>query len=210
VRGKFITFEGVEGSGKSTQLARLAEFLKKEHGLPVRTTREPGEGLGKDLRDLMLERAHFLPWTMACLMSADRAEHVARVIEHGLKIGEWVLCDRFTDSTLAYQGGGLGVPREALDVLNAQATGGLTPDLTLVFDLDVDHALARVRARSPFRKLDRFESAERAFHERVRAAYRTLAQDEPARVRLIDAEADEAAVFARMRVVLAPLLTRTT
>jgi dTMP kinase len=208
VGGRFITFEGVEGSGKSTQLARLAADLRGGGELEVVTTREPGVGLGPDLRDLMLFRARYTPWTMACLMSADRAEHVLHTLRPALARGAWVLCDRYTDSTLAYQGGGLGVDRAALQTLNAQATDGLVPDLTLVFDLPLETSLARAHARGLGRPLDRFESEERAFHERVRAVYLALAEAEPARVKVVSADADEDTVFARVKAALAPLLAR--
>jgi dTMP kinase len=157
----------------------------------------------------MLLRASFQPWTMACLMSADRAEHVQRMIRPALDAGQWVVCDRFTDSTLAYQGGGLGVPMDALRMMNEAATGGLRPHLTLLFDLSIDLSLARVAARAPGSRLDRFESAERAFHERVRDAYLAIARAEPDRVRVIDADADPDAVFARVREAVAPLLAAT-
>ncbi len=203
--GRFITFEGVEGSGKSTQLARLYTYLHEQRGLAVHRAHEPGEGLGPELRSLMLERAQLQPWTIACLMSGDRCEHVARTIKPALDRDEWVLCDRYTDSTLAYQGGGLGLPMDALRVLNRQATGDVSPDLTLVFDLEIEQALARVRARSAHRKLDRFESEERSFHERVRATYREIAKAEPKRVCVIDAGADPDAVFALVREAVDPL-----
>jgi dTMP kinase len=206
VRGRFITFEGIEGSGKSTQCARLAAALRAR-GLDPLVTREPGgTPLGRRLREALLAPGEGVrarsPLTEALLMVADRHEHVVQLIEPALAAGRAVLCDRHADSTLAYQGGGSGVDLAALRALNALATCGLVPDLTFLFDLPVDTALARLAARGGGAALDRFESEAVAFHERVRAAYLELAAAEPARFVVLDATGDaaelERAVLARI------------
>jgi dTMP kinase len=209
VRGRFITFEGIEGSGKSTQVARLATWLAGRPCDPV-VTREPGgTPLGRRLRDVLLaERAESRardPLTEAMLMTADRAEHVAQVILPALDEGRHVLCDRHADSTLAYQGGGSGVARPLLVQLNRIATRGLVPDLTLLFDLEPAVALARMRARTGG-AADRFEAESLGFHERVRAAYLELAGAEPARFRVLDAARAEDLVQADARAHVEALL----
>lgn len=190
---RFITFEGVEGSGKSTQLDRLEAHLR-ERGLPTQVTREPGgTPLGRALREALLApgadaRARS-PLTEALLMVADRHEHVARVIAPALAEGRIVLCDRHADSTLAYQGGGSGIALETLRALNAIAVGETRPALTLLFDLPVEAALARMAARAGRAGAgpDRFEAETVAFHERVRRTYLELAAAEPGRIVVIDA-----------------------
>ena len=211
MRGLFLTFEGIEGSGKSTQVARLAAALQGEScGRLV--TREPGgTPLGRRLRDVLLApdadvRAHE-PLTEALLMVADRAEHVARVILPALDEGRIVLCDRHADSTLAYQGGGSGVARDTLVQLNRIATRDLVPDLTLLYDLDPGVALERMRARAGG-ATDRFETEALAFHQRVRAAYLELARAEPARFAVIDAARSADDVFADTRARAQAVLGR--
>jgi dTMP kinase len=210
-RGRFLTFEGIEGSGKSTQVARIALWLEQGDCAPV-VTREPGgTALGRRLRDVLLagegDACPRDPLTEALLMVADRAEHVAQVILPALDAQRPVLCDRHADSTLAYQGGGSGVSRSLLVELNRIATRGLVPDLTLLFDLDPNVALARMRARTGG-AADRFEAESLAFHERVRAAYLELARAEPLRFAVIDAGRDADAVFADARARVAQLLER--
>ena len=197
--GVFITFEGIEGSGKSTQVERAARFLRGK-GLDPLVTREPGgTALGRTIRTALLSppedaRARS-PLTEALLMVADRHEHVARVIAPALAEGRIVLCDRHADSTVAYQGGGSGVPREILEALNRIAVGATTPSLTLLFDLPVETALSRMDARAGERGgADRFEAETAQFHERVRRAYLDLAAREPGRVVVIDAAPGEDAV----------------
>jgi dTMP kinase len=209
VRGRLITFEGIEGSGKSTQVARIAAWLEGDACGPV-VTREPGgTALGRRLREVLLAgdasaRAHD-PLTEALLMVADRAEHVAQVILPALDDGRPVLCDRHADSTLAYQGGGSGVAIEILATLNRIATRGLVPDLTLLFDLEPRVALERMRARTGG-AADRFEAESLAFHERVRAAYLALARAEPARIVVIDAARAPDQVHADARARVAAVL----
>jgi dTMP kinase len=205
MRGRFITFEGIEGSGKSTQVARLAAWIKTIGCDPV-VTREPGgTPLGKRLREALLSGNVEDPLTEAMLMTADRAEHVTRVILPALDRGEHVLCDRHADSTLAYQGGGSGVSREVLEALNRVATRGLVPDLTLLYDLDPKIALARMHARTGG-NADRFEAESLAFHERVRATYLELARREPARFAVIDASRNPEDVYADGRARIEALL----
>jgi dTMP kinase len=182
-RGKFITLEGVDGAGKSSLVAWIAERLRKA-GREVVVTREPGgTPLAERLRRLVLAEP-MDPFAETLLMFAARADHVQKLIAPALARGAWVVCDRFTDATLAYQGAGKGVPEERIRQL-AQATHpGLAPDQTLVFDCPYE--VSRSRLNGAGRALDRFESEEQAFFERVRAAYRALAAAEPGRVRLVD------------------------
>jgi dTMP kinase len=183
--GLFITFEGGEGSGKSTQIARLAERLRAGGRDPV-VTREPGgTPLGEGIRALLLDPARPPDaLTEALLMVAARAELVARVIRPALARGQVVLCDRYADSTLVYQGAGRGLDRALLRSLNEAATGGLTPDLTLLLDLDPAIGLSRRSAAGEPNRLDR---EPEAFHARVRAAYLELSREEPARWVALDA-----------------------
>ena len=187
LRGKFITLEGVDGAGKSSQVSWIAERLRAggtAGGREVVVTREPGgTPLAEKLRALVLAEP-MDPFAETLLMFAARADHVQKVIAPALARGAWVLCDRFTDATVAYQGAGKGVPVERIRHL-AQATHpGLSPDQTLVYDCPYE--ISRSRLSNSGRELDRFEAEERAFFERVRAAYRALAEAEPGRVRLID------------------------
>ncbi len=189
-RGAFITFEGPEGSGKSVQARRLLERLQGQ-GLPSVLTREPGgTPLGEELRDILLQRSDvaIAAEAQALILCAARAEHVKQVIRPALARGEVVLCDRFGDSTLAYQGYGHGLSLEALRPVVAFATGGLAPDLTLLLDVPVDEGLARKgrqRTGEPA-EWTRFEAETRAFHERVRTGYHALATSEPERWRIFD------------------------
>jgi dTMP kinase len=188
VRGRFITFEGGEGVGKSTQIERTAEWLR-ESGREVVVTREPGgTPRAERLRELLLERSAE-PMPAACellLMFAARATHVANLIEPALTRGAWVLCDRFTDATHAYQGGGRGLTTQQIDSLAALAHPGLTPDLTVLLDAPVTIGLARAGARRGFAP-DRFEAERQEFFDRVRSAYLVRARLEPGRIRIVDA-----------------------
>lgn len=183
--GLFVTFEGGEGSGKSTQIARLAERLRALGRDPV-ITREPGgTPVAEGIRALLLDPARPpAPLTEAFLMEAARAELVSQVIRPALDGGRVVLCDRYADSTLAYQGAGRGLDQAMLRRLNEVATGGLVPDLTLLLDLDPAAGLARRDAAGGHNRLDR-EPTE--FHARVRAAYLALAREAPARWVTLDA-----------------------
>ncbi len=190
-RGRFITFEGGEGAGKTTQIARLRRTLEAR-GTPVLVTREPGgtEG-GEAIRALLVNGppGRWDPLTEAMLNFAARREHVRRRIEPALAAGSWVLCDRFADSTTAYQGAGQGVPPDAIGALYRLAVGTLAPDLTLVLDLPPEIGLARAAARRDAAG-DRFERMEAAFHARLRQAFLDIAAAEPDRCRVVDATAD--------------------
>lgn len=182
-RGKFITFEGLDGAGKSTHIVAAQRHLAAR-GLEVISTREPGgTPLGEALRELLLHQPMHLD-TETLLMFAARREHLARVIEPGLARGAWVICDRFTDATRAYQGGGRGGSLERIEALARWVHPGFEPDLTLIFDLDP--RIARQRLAQD-RAMDRFEREELEFHQRVRGVYLGLAQMAGRRVVIIDA-----------------------
>jgi dTMP kinase len=183
-RGRFISLEGIDGAGKSTQHAWLVDHLRGQ-GHVVVATREPGgTPLGEKLRALLLADPMHLE-TEALLMFAARREHIAQVIEPALARGEWVICDRFVDASFAYQGGGRGLSWKKLEELAAWVLGDLQPDLTLIFDAPV--AIAQQRLHAATSQPDRFEQEHAAFFERVRAAYLRIAAENPARVRLVDA-----------------------
>ena len=190
----FVTFEGPEGGGKSTQIRRLAEHLS-QRSRQVVITREPGgTQLGESLRELLLGSGHsaMLPETEALLNSAARAQHVAEVIRPALAQGKIVLCDRYLDSTLAYQGAGRGLPVDDLIALQRFATSNLWPDLTFLLDVPVEVGISRrVSSGEP---LNRFDSDSRAFHERVRSYFLEAAQADPARWRIVDATREAGAV----------------
>lgn len=192
--GLFVTFEGIEGTGKSTQVGLAARRLA-ERGVDHLVTREPGgTPLGQTLRAFLLARRErpAEPLVEALLMVADRADHVASVIAPALTRGQVVLCDRFADATLAYQGGGSGVDSDLLTRMNRAATRSLVPDLTVLLDLEPARALERLAARAG--ALDRFESEPQAFFDRVRRAYHELATREPARWLVVEADSDAAAI----------------
>ena len=185
MRGKFITFEGIDGAGKSSHVEWLAELLRQK-GMTVHVTREPGgTELGEKLRELLLNMSMDLE-TETLLMFAARREHLARLIEPALASGDWVICDRFSDATYAYQGGGRGLERHKLQHLEQWVHGRLQPDLTLLFDLPLDVARERIALAS--RVLDRFEQERADFHERVRQAYLERWHASPGRIRVIDAQ----------------------
>jgi dTMP kinase len=185
MRGKFITLEGLDGAGKSTQLAWLSSCLERR-GIVHKVTREPGgTPTGEKLRELLLDRNQRLhPETEALLMFAARREHLAKVVVPGLEEGVWIICDRFTDATFAYQAGGSGVAWERIAMLETWVQGGLQPDLTLYFDVTPQTGRSRTdAARTP----DRFEKEDEAYFERVRNAYLRRAREFPERIRIIDA-----------------------
>lgn len=189
MRAKFITFEGGEGAGKSTQLRLLAERLK-QIDIAAEVTREPGGTPGAEaIRDLLVrgEASRWAPMTEAFLHVAARADHVARLIQPALNSGKWVLCDRFTDSTVAYQGYGHGLDKSAIVQLNKIALGDLKPDLTLIFDIPVREGLARSRKPSQLRGEDRYEKMDTDFHERIREGFLKIAAEEPQRCKIVNA-----------------------
>jgi dTMP kinase len=205
-RGRFITFEGIEGVGKSTQLTRLATRLGAA-GREVVVTREPGgTPLAERIRALVLgDSGEPVPvGAELLLIFAARAVHTENLLRPALARGAWVLCDRYTDASYAYQGGGRGVPDSDIAPLARLAQHGLAPDLTLLLDAPVVVALARARGRAA--GADRIEAESQAFFERVRASYLRRAATDPGRIRLIDATADEAAVATAVWAEVAGLV----
>lgn len=202
----FITFEGGEGCGKSTQIAALAARLTSR-GLPVLATREPGGcAIADAIRRILLDPANatLVPRAELLLYAAARAQHVDEIIRPALGQGIWVLCDRFADATVAYQGGGRELPSTTIKTLNRIATDGLQPDLTLLLDLPVEEGLRRAIGRNHqdgTAHEGRFEAETLAFHERVRTAYRHLAENHT-RFRVVDASGDVATVADRIDRVL--------
>jgi dTMP kinase len=196
MRGRFITLEGAEGVGKSTQLRHAADHLRSRGIEPVLTREPGGTALAEQLRRLVLEPqdGRVDPSTELLLIFAARANHVASVIRPTLRRGHWVLCDRFTDATVAYQGGGSGMNEAWIRQLARIAHPRLAPDLTLLLDAPPAVTMARLAGRGG--RADRFESENTAFFERVRQRYLEIAGAEPGRVRVIDATADEAEVSA--------------
>jgi dTMP kinase len=189
VAGAFITFEGIDGSGKSTQLRMLASLLRLR-GLEVVATREPGgTSLGKRLRAAVLDAQEQVdPLAELLLYAADRAQHVRTLLRPALETSHIVLSDRYADATVAYQGAGRGFTPELIAEVVKLATGGLKPDLTLIFDLSVAECTARTRRRADNESTaDRLDSEDAAFHTRVRNAYLQIAANEPERVRLVNA-----------------------
>jgi len=197
VRGKLITFEGIDGSGKTLQLQMVADYLAG-HQIDFIATREPGgTALGRRIRDAILdpESSGVEPLAELLLYAADRAQHVRKVILPSLARGAIVLSDRFFDATTAFQGYGRRFDLELITHLNELATGGVKPDLTLIFDLDVEDALSRVKHRSHVTSPDRLDSEPREFHESVRKGYLEIAAREPERVIVIEAGSPPKAVF---------------
>lgn len=202
-RGKFITLEGIDGAGKSTHLRWIARFLRGR-GIRVKVTREPGgTPAGEQVRRLVLagrERLHAETETL--LMFAARREHLARVITPALERGFWVVCDRFTDATYAYQSGGSGVSWEKVATLEQWVHSGLQPDLTVLFDVSPATGRSRTGRKN---KLDRFERERNAYFGRVRDAYLRRAQAEPGRIRVLDAQASLAQVKKELEMVLSTI-----
>jgi len=197
-QGRFITFEGGEGTGKSTQVARLAERLRARN-LEVVQTREPGGSPGaEEVRHLALngDPGRWSPMTETLLMFAARSDHLERTIRPALEAGQWVVCDRFADSSRAYQGVGGGTPAAFIEDLDAAVVGPTQPDLTLVFDLPVAVGLERAFGRGLFET--RFESKGPEFHERLRRGFLDIAADHPERCAVIDADGDMDTVTARV------------
>lgn len=211
--GKFITIEGLDGCGKSTQLAKLADFLRGQ-GMDVVITREPGgTPIGDRIRALLLDSATsgLSPITEMALMFAARAQHLEELILPALAQGKIVLCDRFTDSTEAYQGGGRELGSGPVLELHRALCGDIRPDLTLLMDTDASLSVVRARRRNRDRSSDepnenRFEQESRAFFERVRAAYLAIARREPGRVILIDARGTPDATHQAIVRALEPRL----
>jgi dTMP kinase len=198
--GRFLTIEGIEGVGKSTQVARLSRTLE-ERGIAHVLTREPGgTPLSEQIRDLVLRPGgeSVPPAAELLLMFAARAVHLHNFIEPALEAGRWVICDRFTDATFAYQGAGRGMNLEVIAALQNLVQGGRRPQLTLLLDVPVAVGLERSRKRDAGRSLDRFDAERAEFFERVRQGYLARARAEPARIKVIDAAAPEREVAAQI------------
>ncbi len=212
-RSVFITFEGMEGCGKTTQIHRLEETLTSRCVRVVRTFEPGGTPAGERIRHILLDRDNrdLSPAAELLLYEADRAQHVDRVVRPALDRGDWVLCDRFYDATVVYQGLARGQDLAWIRSLNRTVTGGLRPDRTFLLDCPVDEGLRRARQRDharPSSRQDRFEREERAFHEAVRAGYLKVAGEEPDRFVVIDASGEpdvvESAVFRSIAPCLPP------
>jgi dTMP kinase len=208
VAGVFITFEGIDGSGKSTQLRLLAGFLKSQ-GHEVVTTREPGgTPLGLRLRDALLDaQEHVDPLTELLVFAADRAQHVRILLRPKLELGNIVLSDRYSDATVAYQGAGRGFSPQLISEMVDLATGGLKPDLTLIFDVSVAEGAARLERRDEGKqKGDRLDKEEVGFHKRVREGYFQIAESDPQRVRVIETGGSVEETQARVKAIVLPFL----
>lgn len=209
-RGRFITLEGGEGAGKSTQQRRLAAWLRAG-GLEVVETREPGGSPGaEEIRRLLVtgDAGRWDPMTEALLIFAARRDHLRQTIEPALARGAWVVCDRFVDSTMAYQGYAQGLGRAAVETLYKLVVGDLKPDLTLVLDIPIEEGLQRAQARNgaAAHGEDRYEQMDLGFHERLRAGFRDIVAREPGRCVLIDAAGDADAVAARVAAAVSERL----
>lgn len=203
--GKFITLEGGEGAGKSSNIPFIEHYLR-ERGIPLVMTREPGgTPLSERIRDILLDREEqqMTSDTELLLMFAARAQHLEQVIRPALAAGEWVICDRFTDATYAYQGGGRGIPDERIAVLEQWVQHDFRPDRTLVFDLPVATGMARAGQRS---SPDRFEQEAHSFFERVRKAYLQRARMRPERYAIVDASQTLDQVQLQIAAILDSLL----
>ena len=199
--GTFITFEGIDKSGKSTQAERLADTLRQQ-GLPVVLTLEPGgTELGRAIRHLVLERqyeAEVAPTAEVLLFAGDRAQHVEEVIRPAIQEGKVVISDRFVDSTMAYQGYGRGLDMDRLAAVMRVATGGLVPDITMLVDVDLETARARGWGTDP----DRIEKGSESYFERVRNGFLALSRSEPGRIRVFDGRQDMDALASAIRAEL--------
>jgi dTMP kinase len=209
VKGKLIAFEGVEGCGKTTQIDRTCQWLGSRNAIcHVSRTRQPGgTELGLKLRQLLLDpQSDLASSTELLLYAADRAQHVAEIIKPQLERGNIVLCDRYTDSTIAYQGYGRGLSLDTIQSLNRMATGGLESDVTLWLDVDVEIGLSRVKSRSKSdatpQGLDRLERDTLEFHRRVQQGYQKLARDYPKRIYRVDASLSVDLVQSQIQKVL--------
>ncbi|MFN6566473.1 dTMP kinase [Dendronalium sp. ChiSLP03b] len=201
--GRFIVFEGVEGCGKTSQMQLCCQWLQS-NGIPVAVTREPGgTELGLELRRLLLEKSEDKPVaevTELLLYAADRSQHVAQELKPNLAAGKYILCDRYTDSTIAYQGYGRGLNMSLIEQLNHIATGGLESDLTIWLDVDVEVGLARKRGSEA--ELDRIEQEAIAFHRRVQQGYAELAASYPSRIVRVDGSFSKEAVQQKIQRIL--------
>ncbi|OGW36887.1 MAG: dTMP kinase [Nitrospirae bacterium GWC2_56_14] len=207
MRGWFITFEGIEGSGKSSQISLLTDYLRSNHRA-VTLTREPGgTPIGDQVRKILLDPGNKIldPSAELLLYAASRAQHLKEVIRPALQSGAIVLCDRFSDATLAYQGYGRGLDLAMIHALDRLVTAGMRPDLTIVLDVEAAVGLARARGRNNQQGLEaeaRFENEALAFHERVRQGYLTLAREAPDRMKIVDAALPPLLVQEKIREIV--------
>lgn len=205
-RGFFITFEGTDGAGKTTQIQHLSAELRQA-GYDICLTREPGGApISEQIRDMLLNPDHseMAATTELLLYAASRAQHVSEVIKPALEAGKIVISSRFADAMVVYQGYGRGLDLERINRLNRIATDGVTPDVTLVLDLPVEIGLQRVRKRRG--GLDRLEREKIEFHQRLRDGYRALAEQEPQRIKIIDAQTSPKQVYTQIRGAVQPVL----
>jgi dTMP kinase len=205
VRGSFISLEGIEGTGKSTQTRLLTEYLQQRGQNTVRTQEPGGTAISMKIRELLLslDSREMDPVTELLLYNAARVQHIREVIDPALARGEIVISDRFSDSTLAYQGYGRGIDLKMIDTLDAIATNGMRPDLTLLLDIDVETGLQRNREIS---KRDRLELEDITFHEKVRRGFLEIAKDDPGRIRVIDCRDSVVAVHERIKSIIIAFL----
>jgi dTMP kinase len=210
--GWFITFEGVEGSGKTTQIRLAGEFLR-EKGFPVFMTQEPGgTPLGERIREILLNQTGFdiSGEAEVFLFAAARAQHTDAVIRPALEKGQVILCDRFSDATIAYQAYGRGLPLETVREICRFASRGISPHLTLLFDLPVEkgleRAFRRIAGREEASREDRFEREQLDFHRRIREGYLSIAREEPGRVKIVDASRDIESTRREVRAILSSFL----
>ncbi len=214
MRGVFITFEGIEGSGKSTQISQTAKYLS-EHNEAVTLTREPGgTAIGDQVRKILLDPANtgLAPKAELLLYAAARSQHLAQLILPALEEGKIVLCDRFSDATIAYQGYGRGLDVNLIRSLDVMVTDGMRPDVTILLDIDAAAGLARARGRNSrggFEAEARFENEHLSFHERVRRGYLELARQEPGRFRIVDASPSPDVIQNRIRQIIDDVLRKT-
>lgn len=206
--GTFITFEGIDGSGKSTQLRLLSSFLRDQGCNPLLTREPGGTTIGLRLRAALLDAQEEVdPLTELLVFAADRAQHVRRVLRPALEEGRLVISDRYADATVAYQGAGRGFDPSLISQIVKLATDGLVPDLTLLFDVSVNESTTRTTRRSNARnKLDRLDIEHSSFHERVREAYLEIAEAEPNRVKVINTSGPVDLTQSRLRSILIPFL----
>lgn len=210
--GLFVTFEGIEGCGKTTQIARLANALR-QNNVEIVVTREPGGcQISDKIRSILLDSNHdaMVAETELLLYMAARAQHISQVVRPALAQGKVVLCDRFSDATLAYQGYGRNLDLKIINQLNHYACQGTTPDVTLLLDLPVPDGLGRARSRNAKSEAadeDRFEQESLEFHQRIRDAYLLLSQQQPQRIKVIDATGDFDEVYQRIALTITPIVT---
>jgi dTMP kinase len=202
--GLLVTFEGIEGSGKSTQIG-LTKAYVEEQGYPCLVTKEPGGSpLGEEIRGFLLDRGDLRidPLAELFLIEAGRTQHMAEVIRPALEKGQIILCDRYTDATIAYQGYGRGLDIAVINQMNHWATGGLTPHCTIVLDCPVEVGIARAKGE------DRFEREDKKFHQQVREGYLRIAREEPHRVKVVSGQGEQSAIQGEIRRIIRPLLER--